>query len=63
MFSKYKLAGHDTFYFFTSLSSLLIILSFLFSIIDEMIKLVDHIFNNTLFGYIKFAIAIELILL
>ena len=63
MLSKYKSTNRDTFYFFTSLSSFLIILSFLFSIIDEMIKLVDHIFNNTLFDYIKYAIAIELTLL
>jgi hypothetical protein len=46
---QYKSVSRDRFYFFTSLSPF-ILLSFLFKIIDEVIKLVDYLFNNAPFS-------------
>jgi hypothetical protein len=37
-----------------------ILLYFLFNIIDEIIKLIDHLFNNALFSYIKYVVPIKL---
>ena len=37
-----------------------ILLSFLYNIIDEIIKLVNHLFNNTLFSYIEHVLPIKL---
>ena len=54
-------AVHFTlFYFFTSLSLFIYFYLFFFNILDEIVKLIGHIFNNALFSYIKYVIPIKL---